>query len=103
MSGAAPTASIGNSDQVTPPGRHGFGALLYLHNGLLWMIGGFTGKVRRGMQRYLVFYRRSQLVSLIPSPVWPARSAHSCSEFNDQLLVVAGSNGDDLPMSGRLS
>lgn len=64
------------------------------YNGLLWMMGGFTGQVRGGTNDIWYSTDGRNWYPYLSSPVWPARLAHSVLAFNGQLWVLAGSNGD---------
>ena len=57
-------------------------------------MGGFISKPRGGANDIWYSSDGSDWYPYLPSKLWSPRSAHSTVEFNGQLWVLAGSNGD---------
>ena len=57
-------------------------------------MGGFINKPRGGANDIWYSADGSDWYPYLAAKVWSPRSAHSTVEFNGQLWVLAGSNGD---------
>jgi len=81
-----------HSSESAWPGRIWATAASY--EGLLWIMGGFINTPRGGANDIWYSDDGSDWYPYLAAKPWPSRLAHSSIVFNDQLLVLAGSNGD---------
>lgn len=81
-----------HSSKSAWPGRIWATAASY--EGLLWIMGGFIDTPRGGVNDIWYSDDGTDWYPYLAAKPWPPRVAHSSTVFNDQLLVLAGSDGD---------